>query len=180
MTGLELIEQYEGRKTAARKEVQRLQFMIDDVNYALEDAKPDLSQHVEAQSQLVQQKGEAFWQALNDAVMNEDFTRLWQMKAIAALASVIPHSQSAIEVVKAGDGAACVAYCLTGVLGRKTVDALLPGRFVNGLTQSATPDELLRYRRDELTQMCKTLEICEIQLQELREEEAVLNTLKDF
>lgn len=180
MTGLELIQQYEGRKVAARKEVQRLTFMIDDVNNALEDSKPDLHEHVEAQRQLVKQKQEAFWNELNEVVMSEEFTRQWQMKAIVALASVLPHAQSAMTVVQRDDGAACVAYCLTGALDRKTVDALLPGKFVNGLSQSASPDELLRYRRDELTQMCKTLGICESQLQELKDEESVLNTLKDF
>jgi hypothetical protein len=180
MTGLELINQYQSRKVAASKEIQRLQFMIDDVSYALEDSKPDLSEHVTAQRTLVQQKRDAFWKELSDGVMTEDFTRKWQMKAIVALANVLPHAQSAMSVVKTADGAACVAYCLTGALERKAVDALLPGKFVNGMSQSATADDLLTYRRAEMTHMCESLGVCERQLQELRDEEAVLNTLTDF
>lgn len=180
MTGLELIEQYESRKVAARKEVQRLTSMIDDVNNALEDSKPDLSQHVAAQRQLVQLKRDEFWKELGDIVMTEEFTRKWQMKAIVAMNSVLPNARSAISLVQREDGAACVAYCLAGALDRSKVDVILPGKMVNFLQRQATNDELLTQRRTELVQMCKTLSICESQLQELREEEAVLNTLKDF
>lgn len=180
MTGLELIEQYESRKAAARKEIQRLQFLIDDVNYALEDSKPDLSEHVAAQRQLVQQKRDAFWKELGDVVMTEEFTRKWQMKAIVALANVVPHAESAMSVVKTADGAACVAYCLTGALERKAVDAILPGKYNGQGTSTAHNDDLLRVRRAEMTQMCKSLGICESQLQELKHEESVLNTLTDF
>lgn len=180
MKGLELINQYQSRQVAARKEIQRLQFMIDDVNYQLEDSKPDLSEHVAAQRQLVQQKRDAFWKELGDVVMTEEFTRKWQMKAIVAMNSVLPNARSAMAVVQSGDGAACVAYCLIGALERKAVDAIMPGKMVGPLQKQATNDELLTYRRAEMTQMCKSLGVCERQLQELREEEAVLNTLTDF
>lgn len=184
MNGLELIQQYEQKKAGFNRKMRDLRVELNEVEIELDDQRlatiERLKEHVEAQQSTVKAKRAAFWQALNEAVMTEEFTRKWQMRAIAALASVIPQSQSAIEVVKTGDGAACVAYCLTGVLGRKTVDTLLPGKFVNGLTQSATPDELLRYRRDELSQMCKTLGVCGTELSELAQAEAVLNTLKDF
>lgn len=180
MTGLELIEQYQSRQVAARKEIQRLQFLIDDVNYALEDSKPDLSEHVEAQRQLVAAKRSAFWKVLGDVVMSPEFTAKFQMKAIVAMNSVLPNARSAMAVVEREDGAACVAYCLTGALERGKVDQILPGRMVNSLQKQATNDELLASRRAELMQMCKTLGICESQLQELRDEEAVLNTLTDF
>jgi hypothetical protein len=180
MTGIELINQYEGRKVAAQKEIQRLQGMIDDVHSELSDSKPDLREHVAAQRQLVQQKRDAFWKELGDVVMTEDFTRKWQMKAIVAMNGVVPMARSAMAVVQSGDGAACVAYCLTGALERKAVDMILPGKMTGGLQKQATNDDLLTYRRAEMTQMCKSLFVCDRQLQELRDEEAVLNTLTDF
>ena len=180
MTGLELIDQYQSRQVAARKEIQRLQFMIDDVNYQLEDSKPDLSEHVAAQRQLVQQKRDAFWKALEEEVMSPEFTAKWQMKAVVAMNGMVPLARSAMAVVQSGDGAACVAYCLVGALERKAVDAIMPGKMVGSLQKQATNDELLTYRRAEMTQMCKSLGICESQLQQLRDEEAVLNTLTDF
>lgn len=183
MTGLELIQQYEAKKVAAQAEIKRLQYQIDDIGYELEDSKPDLSEYIAAQQKVVQEKRDAFWYELERATMEEGFVREYQMRATAAWSTVLPTAHDALIVVNTKDGAAAVAYCLTGQLDRKAVATILPAPS-NGMmiSQTGSPDFLLSTpsRRKAIEKMCETLGVCTKQLRELTQEEATLNSLKDF
>ncbi|EJT7707132.1 hypothetical protein N3S92_004258 [Cronobacter sakazakii] len=180
MTGLELIQNYKEKTVMANKAIQQLQFQIDDINYELEDSRPDLSKHIAEQKEVVKQKGEAFWKALSEIIMEPDFVNAYQMESIVAFSQVLPHASSAMTFVSDEGGAACVAYCLNGKLKRDALKYILPGEWRMGAETTATNENLLQHRLPEITRMCETLGICAEQLGELKKESDLLKILESF
>lgn len=153
---------------ATRKEVTtqitKLEKQIDQLRLSI--VKPDMSKHIEACAAELKSKKEAFLPALKKAVMVDEFTALWQMRAISAFGQT-KYVQSATDLFRIDGAAAVLAYMLTGQLDNKVLKIIMPH------------DDIFNYIHI-LEAMCKQLDILNEELEDIALDIEFLTTLKNF
>ncbi|MDV5280139.1 hypothetical protein [Leclercia adecarboxylata] len=153
---------------ATRKEVTaqitKLEKQIDQLRLSI--VKPDMSKHIEACADELKSKKEAFLPALKKAVMTDEFTSQWQMRAISAFGQT-KFVQTPADLFRLEGGAAVLAYMLTGQLDNKVLKIVIPH------------NDIFNYIH-VLEDMCKQLGILNEELEDIALDIEFLTTLKNF
>ncbi|EGT5183193.1 hypothetical protein FZI02_00140 [Cronobacter sakazakii] len=155
---------YRTKRKQVREEVAKLEKQIELLKTTV--IKPDMSEHIKICTAELKAKQDAFIPALKKAVMTDEFTRQWQMRALSAF----NHSKSVQtprDLFRIDGGAATMAYMLTGQLDDAVLRVVMPH------------SDIFKYVH-VLTDMCKQLGILEEELEDIDLDMEFIETLKSF
>lgn len=161
---LDDMNSYRAKRKQVREEVAKLEKQIEQLKATV--VKPDMSKHIEACAAELKAKQDSFIPALKKAVMSDDFTSKWQMRAISAFGQT-KHVQSATELFRIDGGAAAMAYMLTGQLDNKVLNVIMPH-----------PD-VFKYV-PVLQSLCQQLGILEAEIEDIQCDIEFLDQIKYF
>ncbi|WP_064358963.1 hypothetical protein [Raoultella ornithinolytica] len=145
-------------------QIALLEKQLGELNSSL--IKPDMFGHIQTSAAELKAKQDAFIPALKKAVMTDEFTRQWQMRALSAF----NHSKSVQaprDLFRIDGGAATMAYMLTGQLDDAVLRVVMPH------------SDIFKYVH-VLTDMCKQLGILEEELEDIDLDMEFIETLKSF
>lgn len=161
---LDDMNSYRAKRKQVREEVAKLEKQIEQLKATV--VKPDMSKHIEACAAELKSKKEAFLPALKKAVMSDDFTSKWQMRAISAFGQT-KHVQSATELFRIDGGAAAMAYMLTGQLDDEVLRIVMPH------------SDIFNYV-PVLQSLCQQLGILEAEIEDIQCDIEFLDQIKYF
>lgn len=155
---------YRATRKQVTTQITKLEKQIDQLRLSI--VKPDMSKHIEACAAELKSKKEAFLPALKKAVMTDEFTSQWQMRAISAFGQT-KNVQTPGDLFRIDGGAATMAYMLTGQLDNKVLKIVMPH------------NDIFNYIH-VLENMCKQLGILNAELEDIALDIEFLTTLKNF
>ncbi|WP_338533825.1 hypothetical protein ACEPWQ_13125 [Leclercia adecarboxylata] len=161
---IEDMDAYRTKRVKVATEVTALEKQIEQLKATV--VKPDMSKHIEAVTAELTAKKEAFLPALKKAVMTDEFTSQWQMRAISAFGQT-KNVQTPGDLFRIDGGAATMAYMLTGQLDNKVLKIIMPHNDVFNYVHV-------------LESMCKQLGILNEELEDIALDIEFLGTLKNF
>lgn len=155
---------YRTKRKQVREEVAKLEKQIELLKTTV--IKPDMSEHIKICTAELKAKQDSFIPALKKAVMSDDFTSKWQMRAISAFGQT-KHVQSATELFRIDGGAAAMAYMLTGQLDDEVLRIVMPH------------SDIFNYVH-VITDMCEQLKILEIEIADISLDIKFIKDIKYF
>ncbi|ELY4109190.1 hypothetical protein SMY46_000820 [Cronobacter turicensis] len=161
---LDDMNSYRAKRKQVREEVAKLEKQIESLKATV--IKPDMSEHIKICTAELKAKQDSFIPALKKAVMNDDFTSKWQMRALSAFGQT-KYVQSATELFRIDGGAAAMAYMLTGQLDNKVLNVIMPHSDVFNYVYV-------------LTDMCEHLKILEIEIDDISLDIKFIKDIKYF
>lgn len=161
---IEAMDAWRAKRKQVREEVAELEKQIEQLKTTV--VKPDMSKHIEACAAELKAKQDSFIPALKKAVMSDDFTSKWQMRALSAFGQT-KYVQSATELFRIDGGAAAMAYMLTGQLDDEVLRIVMPH------------SDIFNYVH-VLTDMCEQLKILEIEIADISLDIKFIKDIKYF
>lgn len=161
---IEAMNDWRTKRKQVREEVAKLEEQIQQLKATV--VKPDMSEHIEACAAELKAKKDSFIPALKKAVMSDDFTSKWQMRAISAFGQT-KFVQSATELFRIDGGAAAMAYMLTGQLDDEVLRIVMPH------------SDIFNYVH-VLTDMCEQLKILETEIADISLDIKFIKDIKYF
>lgn len=161
---IEAMDDWRAKRKQVREEVAKLEEQIEQLKATV--VKPDMSEHIEACAAELKAKQDSFIPALKKAVMSDDFTSKWQMRALSAFGQT-KYVQSATELFRIDGGAAAMAYMLTGQLDDEVLRIVMPH------------SDIFNYIH-VLTDMCAHVQILETEIADISLDIKFIKDIKYF
>lgn len=161
---LDDMNSYRAKRKQVREEVAKLEKQIESLKATV--IKPDMSGHIKICTAELKVKQDSFIPALKKAVMSDDFTNKWQMRALSAFGRT-KYVQSATELFRIDGGAAAMAYMLTGQLDDEVLRIVMPH------------SDIFNYVH-VITDMCEQLKILEIEIADISLDIKFIKDIKYF
>lgn len=158
------MDAYRTKRVKVATQVTTLEKQIEQLKATI--VKPDMSKHIEACAAELKSKQDNFLPQLKETVMGDEFTALWQMRAISAFGQT-KNVQTPGDLFRIDGGAATMAYMLTGLLDNKVLKIIMPHNDVFNYVHV-------------LESMCKQLGILNEELEDIALDIEFLGTLKNF
>lgn len=155
---------YRATRKEVHAQVATLEKQIEQLKATV--VKPDMSKHIEAVTAELKSKKEAFLPALKKAVMTDEFTSQWQMRALSAFGQT-KFVQTPADLFRLEGGAAVLAYMLTGQLNNAVLKIVMPHA------------DIFRYMA-VLYAMCEHLGILVSEIEDIQGDIDFLDKINDF
>lgn len=155
---------YRTKRKQVREEVAKLEKQIELLKTTV--IKPDMSEHIKICTAELKAKQDSFIPTLKKAVMSDDFTSKWQMRAISAFGQT-KFVQTPADLFRIDGGAALMAYMLTGQLDNEVLRIVMPH------------SDIFNYVL-VLTDMCEQLKILETEIADISLDIKFIKDIKYF